>query len=183
MNIKPIEINNAKDVILDESGVSSAYFSVNQSTVVNQSVINDLKSKSIDNKMDIRLCLHGDSKDSFHSMIIVQHKHNFYPPHKHPYKSECYHLIDGELGAIHFDDFGNITKFCKLGSDSNFIYRIQSNEYHVVFPLSDIAIYHESKPGPFNRKEDFVEPNWSPSSNNVIEILEFNKKIHNVFKE
>ena len=183
MKIKPIEIDSTKDVFLDESGVSSAYFIVNSSTAVNPTVIQDLKSKSLVNKTDIRLCLHSDSKDDFHNMIIVQHKNNHYPPHKHPYKSECYHLIAGELGAVHFDDFGNVTKFCKLGADNNFIYRIQSNEFHVVFPLSDIAIYHESKPGPFDRKEDFVEPYWSPSSNNSIEIKEFNKKIYNIFNQ
>ena len=181
MDINAIEINNINDVIFDESGVSSAYFSLKESVVIDDQVIKQLKSKALEHKTDIRLCLHKNSSSDFHNMIIVQHRDNYYPPHKHPIKAECYHLIEGELGAIHYDDLGNITKKCRLRDDGNFIYRIAANEYHVVFPLSEVVVYHESKPGPFMRKEDFVEPIWSPNKNHSAEINRYTRKNRELF--
>jgi cupin fold WbuC family metalloprotein len=182
LNIKSIDINNCDDVLLDTSGVSSAYFCLNDSIVLNQTIIEDLKDKAVDTGKDIRLCLHQNSSCNFHNMIIIQHRINYYPPHKHPFKAECYHLIEGELGAIHYNETGGITKVCKLSTDSNFIYRTPINEYHVIFPISKLAVYHESKPGPFNRDEDFVEPKWSPSKkgNKAIENYLFNNQL--IFK-
>lgn len=173
MEISAIEINNIKDVILDESGFSSAFFSLNENIAINSKVIDELKKRAYESKIDIRLCLHRNSQSDFHDMIIVQQRQNYYPPHKH-LKPESYHLIDGELGAIHYDELGNITKICKLSLENNFIYRIAANEYHVVFPLSEVAVYHESKPGPFIRVKDFVEPKWSPNMKNNEEIKKFN---------
>jgi cupin fold WbuC family metalloprotein len=181
MEQKAVEINSINDVILDNTGISSAYFSLKESIAIDNNVIKELKAKSLKNKMDIRLCLHVDSKNDFHNMIIVQHRDHYYPPHKHPFKAECYHLIEGELGAIHYDELGNITKKCRLGNDDNFIYRIAPNEYHVVFPISEMVVYHESKPGPFTRSSDFIEPDWSPNLSNSEEIERYTKKNHRLF--
>ena len=182
MKIEPVKINSIADVILDDSGVSPAYFSLKESVAIDQKVIQELYDKTLKHKKDLRLCMHSDSSSTFHNMIIVQYSNNFHPPHKHPLKAECYHIIKGKLGAIHFNDNGVVTKTCELEPDGNFIYRIAANEYHVVFPLSEVAIYHESKPGPFLRKEDFVEPSWSPNINNEQEVLSYTKQNHSLFK-
>ena len=183
MDIDALDINNLADVRLDKSGITPAYFSLRKPVAINGKTIEGLKKIASQEKMDIRICLHQGSKSVFHDMILVQHCSNFHPPHKHPTKPECYHLIEGELGAIHFDDAGNITKKCKLGTNGNFIYRIEANEYHVVFPLSEVVVYHESKPGPFTREEDFIEPEWVPDLNDEQAVRNYDQMIHEVFSQ
>ena len=182
MNINPIEMTNLEDVRRDDSGVTAAYFSLKIPTTVSNTTVEDLKQQAIKEKKDLRICLHPDGENIFHNMVLVQHRTNFHPPHKHPTKPESYHLIEGELGAIHFDEDGNITKACKLSAKGNFIYRIGANEYHVVFPLTNIAIFHESKPGPFSRSEDFIEPEWGPNLNDEKSVSRYLKMIHEVFR-
>ncbi len=183
MIVDALDINEARDVRLDKSGVTTAYFSLRKPVAINGKTIDGLKQIARREQMDIRICLHKDSESIFHNMILVQHSGNFHPPHKHPTKPECYHLIEGELGALHFDDEGNITKKCRLGVNNNFIYRIEANEYHVVFPISEWVVYHESKPGPFLRKEDFIEPEWAPDLDDEQAVRRYNQTIHEIFSQ
>jgi len=183
MNITSIDLNNEDDVSRDESGITVAYFSMKAPVLIDNQLIEDLKKKSMVEGIDLRLCLHNDSGSEFHNMIIVQHKAGYFPPHRHPLKAECYHIIQGELGAVHFDDFGNIIHICKLSASKNFIHRIQCNAYHVVFPLSDITIYHESKSGPFVRKQDFILPEWAPNFNEKQAIKEYKDMLVSCFEE
>ena len=40
------------------------------------------------------------------------------------------------------------------------IYRTPINVYHTMFPISKFVIYHESKIGPFLKKNDSIFPEW-----------------------
>ena len=181
MKNKMLDIFDPREVRLDKSGLTEAYFCLSEPVLISSKTIDDLKRIAIQGKKDLRICLHESSVDMFHNMIIVQHLSDFYPPHKHPIKPECYHIIEGELGVIHFDDAGNIIKTCLLDAKNNFIYRVRSNEYHVILPLSELVVYHESKPGPFLRKEDLVEPGWMPNKDDEQAVKRYNKSIFEVF--
>jgi len=169
IDVKSINIIDAEEAYLDASGKTSAYFTKLHTTAVNRKVIDELKHIAINDKYGIRLCLHGSSVDNFHNMIIAQSRDKFYPIHKHPTKPECYHLIEGELGVLHFNQYGVVTSRCMLSMGGNVIYRINYDEYHVVFPMTEVAIYHESKPGPFVSAEDIIIPEWCGCENNTYE--------------
>ena len=134
-------------------------------TTLNKADIDYLKSRSSANKRKrIRLCAHPDVNDHLHEMLIVHQAGNYIPPHKHPGKSESFHMVEGLLKIVLFDDDGTIADIIKLdskGKDGSFYYRLSKSMYHTVIPESDIVVFHEVTNGPF-RREDLVIPKWAP---------------------
>ena len=181
MKIVP-DLFDTMDINLDKHGISWGYFCLNKPVAVDLPLIEQLKAVALEKHINVRICLHESADNSFHNMVIVQHKSAYYPPHKHPSKAECYHIIEGQLGAVHFNDAGEVTHSNRINTDSNVIYRIGLNENHAIFPLTDIAVYHESKPGPFNRMRDFVEPSWAPKADQEQLKKEFMVKMHAIFE-
>ena len=49
--------------------------------------------------------------------------------------------------------------------------------YHAVMPLSDLVIYHESKPGPFTGEGDSIYPSWAPDESNENKVVKLQKKM------
>ncbi len=113
-----------------------------------------------------RICLHGDRHDAFHQMIIVQRRGIYCRPHKHLRKAEAHQIIDGELATIVFDDDGGVADIARLGRD-HLIYRIEVGNYHMVYPVSEWCVYHETKPGPFLADRDAVYPDWAPPADDT----------------
>ena len=129
-------------------------------------------------KKNLRLNLHNKNNDSFHNMIIFQWKGTYIRPHKHLYKEETCHMIEGKQQIIILDDNGLNIDNCNLSVDENIIYRINKNTYHTSYIISEYVIFHESKPGPYLGNEDSIYPLWSPSSNNKLEQKEYMYKIY-----
>ena len=63
-----------------------------------------------------RICLHKDKDALVHEMIIVFYKDSIIKPHRHFNKSESYHIIEGELKIVFFDDKGTETDSIILSS-------------------------------------------------------------------
>ena len=112
----------------------------------------------------IRLCAHPNTKDRLHEMIIVHAKGAYVRPHKHPGKSESFHIIAGTLKVIVFDDKGDKTEeivMSGIKSNSIFYYRLSESMFHTVIPISEWVVFHEVTNGPFDRSETIFAP-WSP---------------------
>ena len=135
-------------------------------TWVTREDIGLLKAKAAMNpRQRIRLCAHMNLDDSVHEMLIVHTKSNFNQPHKHPNKSESFHIIEGELDIVIFDDAGQILETITLGeysTDARFYWRLSESNYHMVIPRSDVVVFHEITSGPFDRATSFVPAPWSP---------------------
>ena len=56
----------------------------------------------------VRLCTHQSVEDAVHEMLIVHIKGTYIRPHKHPNKSESFHIIEGNLDVVVFDDAGDL---------------------------------------------------------------------------
>jgi cupin fold WbuC family metalloprotein len=110
---------------------------------------------------NLKVCLHHSPDALFHDMIILEHKNNYFRPHKHLNKGETIHLIEGEIAVLVFDTDGGILSACRLNK-INPISRVEEGCYHFVTPISDIVIYHESKPGPFLGNNDSFFADWAP---------------------
>ena len=115
----------------------------------------------------IRLCAHPDVGDPLHEMIIVHARGAYVRPHKHLDKSESYHIVEGRLQVVFFEEDGEIRDAVHMGEIREgevFYYRLSESWYHTVIPQSDVVVFHETTNGPF-RREDVVFAPWAPDEN------------------
>ncbi len=99
-----------------------------------------------------RYCLHYSEKDLIQEMIIGLKKGTEIAIHKHKNKSESFHLIEGVVDVIIYDNNKNETDRTRLGdlkSGYPFIYRLSDNILHSIDVISDYAVIHEITNGPF----------------------------------
>ncbi|HEX8077971.1 MAG TPA: WbuC family cupin fold metalloprotein [Chthoniobacterales bacterium] len=112
-----------------------------------------------------RLCLHRDSNDPLHEMIIVFHRDTIIRPHRHRNKSESFHIIFGELDIVIFDDAGQLTRIISMGeagSGKSHVYRLSGPIWHSVIVRSEFAAIHEVTNGPHREEENDFAP-WAPT--------------------
>lgn len=111
-----------------------------------------------------RLCLHHDTEDPLHEMIIVFHQDAVIPPHRHIGKSESFHIIFGELDVILFNDDGRPSRIISMGdfaSGKPHIYRVSKPIWHSVIIRTEYAAIHEVTNGPFQVENSDFAP-WAP---------------------
>jgi cupin fold WbuC family metalloprotein len=112
----------------------------------------------------IRLCTHSGVADAVHEMLIVHERSCYVRPHKHIGKSESFHVIDGAVDVVLFDDAGSITDVMPMGtygSKKPFFYRIAEPLYHTLIIRSEVLVFHETTSGPLQRDQTVLAP-WSP---------------------
>ncbi len=166
-----------KNLKEDKKARSKSFFLNSDKEFFNQKHIDFLEKFFKKNKTDIRICLHKGRKDKHHDMIILQQKKNFYSPHKHLKKGETYHMIKGSMACVLFSDKGKIKKISKI--KKNNIFRTPINVFHTMLPISKYVIYHESKSGPFLKKNDSIFSKWSLSlTNNKSDISILKNKVY-----
>ena len=165
-------IKNLKE---DKKAKTKSYFLNNQYVIFNKNLLDFMIDYFKREKKDLRICLHKNIDAKHHDMIILQQKKNFYKPHKHKRKGETYHIINGKMCCVMFNNYGKIKSICLL--KRNEIFRTPLNVYHTMLPVSEFVIYHESKLGPLLKKNDSVFPKWINKFNNKNEVIEFKKLI------
>lgn len=115
---------------------------------------------TVEGPRNVRVCLHEAPSSAHHDMIILEHRGRYYRPHRHTDKGECFHIMQGEMGVFAFADDGAVIDAVRLRAGD--IYRVEAGMYHAVMPLSDMVVYHENKPGPFQGDGDSLYPVWAP---------------------
>lgn len=139
----------------------------NSSTTISidSHAIEKLKSLALKNsRKRIRQNLHAHMEDSVHEMIIVQCKDSYNRPHKHSKKSESFHLIEGELTILIFDDKGEVKESIPMSaSDTNkpFCYRLGEGIWHTLLAETEFIVFHETTSGPFIPNNAELAP-WAP---------------------
>jgi cupin fold WbuC family metalloprotein len=122
-----------------------------------------------------RLCLHHDHSDQVQEMVIAFDRGTYVRPHRHRGKTESFHVIEGELEVVFFDDGGRVTRRVRMGprdSGHAFLYRLSSSLWHSVVPLSDFVVIHETTTGPFVKGETEFPP-WGPEDSDAAGVREF----------
>ncbi len=142
-----------------------------------------LKSNIIFSKTKrIRICAHRNPQDSLHEMMILLDSDGYLAPHKHRNKIESFHVLEGELDVILFDDFGKITQRISLGHSNDShgpYYRLNSEIFHMVMPKAPGVMIHETTNGPFIR-ENMVFADWAPDDKqDQNKINDYIEKIRN----
>src|SRR5262249_24352537 len=112
-----------------------------------------------------RLCAHRNTDDALHEMIIVLDRATYVRPHRHCAKSESFHVVEGLLNVVLFDDSGGGLDVIRMGdyaSGRQFYYRLTEPVYHTVLIESDLAVIRETTNGPFVRQQtEFAA--WAPA--------------------
>ena len=147
---------------------------------IDASDIVELKQKAKQNpRKRIRICVHKDTKDHIHEMLIVHEKSCYVRPHKHANKTESFHIIEGKADIILFHEDGTIDQSISMGdiaSGLKFFYRLPPDRYHTMLIKSEVLVFHEITNGPFRAHETSLA-SWSPEEtdldavNKYIEML------------
>ncbi len=122
-----------------------------------------------------RYCLHTDNTQLVHEMIIAQCYDTYNPPHRHVGKPKSFHMIEGRMKVVLFDDGGNVTNSFVMappGSRGVTIFRLNKPCYFTVVPLDDIVIVHETVQGPFDPSKKDNAP-WAPPQEDIAAGLEY----------
>jgi cupin fold WbuC family metalloprotein len=100
----------------------------------------------------VRINAHPSGEDRLHEMFIAIRQDSYIRPHKHPGKSEAFHVVHGAVDIVVFDDDGDIIKIVPLAAgarDTPFYYRMSEPFFHTLIIHSDILVVHEITNGPF----------------------------------
>ena len=111
-----------------------------------------------------RLCIHKSTKELLHEMLIVLTCGSYIRPHKHLGKAESFHVIEGKVDVVLFDENGMIRGVIRMGEYSSglaFYYRVSDPFYHTLLIRSDVLVFHEITIGPFNRTDN-IFADWAP---------------------
>ena len=151
-------------------------FTADQVVKVGRGEIEFLKKRAACNgRKRIRLCTHKDIDDKLHEMLIVHTKDTYVRPHKHPNKSESFHLIEGSADVVIFNEAGNVVEVIQMGdylSGCRFYYRISNPYYHTLLIRSEVLVFHETTNGPFKGSDTVYAP-WSPEENDSVAVKKF----------
>ena len=116
-----------------------------------------------------RINAHPDGDDMLHEMIIAIDASSYIRPHKHPGKSEAFHIVEGEVDIVVFKDDGEIDRIVPLGapgSGRSFYYRMSKPFFHTLIIRSNVLIVHEITNGPF-RPEATVFADFAPEDSDT----------------
>lgn len=153
---------------------------------VNASEICWLKDQAERNlRKRARLCTHRNTEALLHEMLIVHARDTYIRPHKHIGKPESFHVIEGLVDVVIFDEMGSVLEVMKLGDYASgriFYYRISDPVYHTLLIRSDLLVFHETTAGPFNRT-DTVFASWSPEESDSVGCAFFTEKLSRVVEK
>ena len=127
----------------------------------------------------VRLCAHPDVSDLLHEMLILLDKDTYVRPHRHLNKVESFHIIEGEVDVVIFDENGAVKELVQMGeyhSGKKFYYRLSQALYHTVLIRSETVLYHETTNGPFNKSDTLYAP-WAPAEEGG-QVEPFLKELH-----
>lgn len=173
---------NSKYFTEDKNGKTKAFYMKTKKQNITKKILQDMISFTKKKKSTIRLCLHRSIHEKHHSMLILDYKYNLNRPHFHTKTSETHQVLMGKLAVIVFSKMGVIVKKYILDNKNIFLDRLDPSECHLLLPLSNHVIYHETNSGKFNRsKPDMHFPAWYTRLSEK-EKKYFFKKIRNKFK-
>ena len=122
-----------------------------------------------------RICMHLSENDPVQEMVIGLCRDSYIRPHRHIGKSESYHIIEGELTVILFNESGQVTKRIEMSATDahlNLIYRLSKEAWHMVIPQTEYVVFHEITNGPF-KQSDTEYASWAPHESESDEIVLF----------
>jgi cupin fold WbuC family metalloprotein len=145
--------------------VAEVYFNDQDICVVGKSWLTRLKVAANESPRGIaRLCMHRSVEEPVQEMIIALRRDALFGPHRHHGKTESFHVIEGRLTVLLFNETGDLDQTIDLGEPldgSSFCYRLAAPIYHSVIPQTDMVVFSETTVGPFRKSDTDLAP-WAP---------------------
>lgn len=155
-------------------------YSTESVTRLNQTDIDLLKGLASKNQRKrIRLCLHPNTEDHLHEMIIIHSRGAYVRPHKHVGKSESFHVVEGRLRVYFFEDDGQVKDIITMGQpgwSEIFYYRLSGSWFHTLVPISEMVVFHETTNGPFIKERTVFAP-WAPREDDYVAQKSYLEKL------
>jgi cupin fold WbuC family metalloprotein len=110
-----------------------------------------------------RLCAHPHPEAALHEMLICLTRTSYVRPHRHR-KPESAHIIRGACDLVFFDEQGGVAEvlaLSELARGNPFFVRIEEPLYHTYLLKTDFLLFHETTPGPLDRRLTEFAP-WAP---------------------
>ena len=100
-----------------------------------------------------RVSLHPSPTGSLHSMLIAQEAGRYWRPKRHLSKSKSFHIVEGSMLVVIFDDDGKVRGDVVLSPEDQLSVFVSPGTFHTNIALSRVAVHHEVIEGPFARGE------------------------------
>ncbi len=127
----------------------------------------------------VRINAHVSEDDMLHEMFIAIRRDSYIRPHLHPGKTEAFHIVQGVVDIVVFNDDGSVREVVQLGdgySGRAFYYRLSQPFFHTLLIRSDILIVHEITNGPFIPKGTRFAP-FAPGEGDVRGIADYRQQL------
>lgn len=162
--------------------MSEAIFATEDVLEVGPQMLGQLKQHASESARGrFRLCMHHSTEHCAQEMAIVLCHGTYVRPHRHvPEKSKSYHVIDGTMTVFLFDDEGRVIQRIKMGtpdSGRTFLLRTVSRAWYLPVAESEMVVYHEVFPGPFEKDSDVEYAPWSPEEDDLPAAAEYLRMI------
>lgn len=126
-----------------------------------------------------RICAHRSDTDPLHEMLIAVSAESYIRPHKHDVKSESFHIVEGVVDVVIFDDDGGIADLIELGEPKpggRFFYRLAEPAFHTLLIKTEFLVVHEVTNGPF-APEHTRTAEWAPGEDTPAEAAKYMSRV------
>ncbi len=137
--------------------------------------LDDLKAKALAAPLKrARINLHEHLTDRVQEMVIAEHHTTYVRPHRHPGRLESFHIIEGSLTVVLFDDAGRVAQTVRLAARplASFgvpvLYRQREPHWHTLLIESEFAVIHEVVEGPFPYETEWAP--WAPEAADAFKL-------------
>ncbi len=161
--------------------------------------LDELKAKALAAPLKrARINLHEHLTDRVQEMVIAEHHTTYVRPHRHPGRLESFHVIEGSLTVVLFDDAGGIVEKVPLGevpwklktfhevggsglrrvpqgAPRPILYRQRESHWHTLLIESEFAVIHEVVEGPFPYETEWAP--WSPRPEDAEAVEQFKAEL------
>ncbi len=102
----------------------------------------------------VRICTHPHVNAALHEMFVCYSNKVAIQPHKHLGKDEIFHVLEGLMDVILYNDTGDVQRVIRMGDYASglpFCLRNPMDVFHSVVVRTPFAVLHEATPGPYIR--------------------------------
>jgi len=138
-------------------------------SVLNPQMIEHIKHIAQTHPMQrARINFHDSDDAVVHEMIIAMTDGTIVEPHRHLNKCESFHLMEGRVRIGFISEDGIIMNIVELSKGETEYYRLNTPDYHIVVPISQMVVIHEVTNGPFVKEENSFNLKLSQEKVNMI---------------
>lgn len=108
---------------------------------------------------------HADENDASHRLLNGLEPNTYIVPHRHlaADKDESIFFVRGKIGAIFFDEAGNITATTVMSAQGPaFGLNIPAGTFHTLIALAPESLFFEAKAGPYAPLLPEERAPWAP---------------------